>query len=98
MPLIKTPPKKNETVKKTTFEYEAPAAQKVYVSGTFNDWSFEETPLKKISTGKWKLEVTLPPGRYEYRYLVDGNWQCDQRPVQCIPNVFGTWNCVVEVL
>ncbi len=82
---------------KTEFEFYAPEAQKVSVGGTFNDWNELKAPLKKDSEGKCKLELSLSPGRYEYRYLVDGVWQNDQRTVECIPNAFGTWNCVVEV-
>ena len=83
--------------KKINFEYYAPQAFNVKLAGNFNGWNADETPLKKDHTGTWKLSLTLPPGRYEYRYLVDGSWQNDQRPVECIPNAFGTWNCVVEV-
>ena len=83
--------------KKVIFEYYAPLVRMVYVAGTFNDWNLESFPLKKDKTGKWRLELALPLGRYEYRYLVDGIWENDQRPVECIPNAFGSWNCVVTV-
>lgn len=86
-----------KTATKTAFEFYAPEAQKVSVAGTFNDWKEEKAPLKKDATGKWKLTLPLPVGRYEYRYWVDGVWQNDQRTVKCVPNAFGTWNCVVEV-
>lgn len=83
---------------KVVFEYYAPQAQKVYLAGTFNEWNMENCPLKREPDGKWKLALSLPPGRYEYRYLVDGIWENDPRPVECIPNAFGSWNCVVTVL
>lgn len=83
--------------KKVSFEYYAPLARNVHVAGTFNDWNLEDYPLKKDRSGKWKVSLSLPPGRYEYRYLVDGVWENDQRPVECIPNAFGSWNCVVTV-
>ena len=83
-------------VSKITFEFYAPQAQKVQVAGTFNDWNPSKTPLKK-ERDKWKTTLGLPPGRYEYRYWVDGDWQNDQRPVECAPNPFGTWNCILEV-
>jgi len=88
---------KNKAAVKTEFEFYSPEAQKVSVAGTFNDWKEEKTPLKKDATGKWKVSLLLPAGRYEYRYLVDGLWQNDQRAGECVPNAFGTWNCVVEV-
>ena len=83
--------------KKIVFEYYAPLVRSVSVAGTFNDWDHESCPLKKDKSGKWKIEVALPPGRYEYRYLVDDVWGNDQRPVECVPNAFGSWNCVVTV-
>lgn len=92
MTTIKTKP-----AEKTEFEFYAPEAQRVSVAGTSNYWNEENEPLKKDAAGKWKLALLLSPGRYEYRYLVDGVWQNDQRPVECIPNAFGTRNCVVNV-
>ena len=83
--------------KKIIFEYYAPQAQGVHLAGTFNDWKVKDCPLKKDRAGKWKIALTLPSGRYEYRYLVDGVWENDQRPVECVPNAFGSWNCVVTV-
>ena len=83
--------------KKALFEYYAPQASHVYVAGAFNDWKLNDCPLKKDRDGKWKTELMLPLGKYEYRYLVDDVWENDQRPVECVPNVFGSWNCVVTV-
>lgn len=89
---------KNKHLEKSVqFEHYAPQACKVQLAGTFNRWQPAGTGLKKDSNGKWKISLSLPSGRYEYRYLVDGDWQNDQRPMECIPNAFGSWNCVIEV-
>lgn len=88
---------KAKTGKKIEFEYFAPSAVKVSVAGTFNHWNSEKDLMKNDGSGRWKITMLLPPGRYEYRYSIDGTWQNDQRPVECIPNAFGTWNCVLEV-
>lgn len=90
------PARKLDT-RRVDFEYYAPLSEKVHLAGTFNDWKKESCPLKKDFVGKWKVTLILPPGRYEYRYLVDGVWENDQRPVECVPNAFGSWNCVVTV-
>ncbi len=82
---------------KVDFEFYAPSASQVSLAGTFNKWSADKDLLKRGPDGRWKLSLALKPGRYEYRYSVDGNWQNDQRPVECVPNAFGSWNCVVEV-
>ena len=88
---------KSKLGKKMFFEYYAPEAVRVQLVGSFNQWDLHATPLKKDRQGKWKVTLNLAPGRYEYRYLVDENWQNDQRPVECVPNTFGSWNCVLEV-
>ncbi len=82
---------------KIDFEYYAPEAQKVELAGSFNGWNPAQTPMKKNHDGKWKVSLNLASGRYEYRYRVDDGWQNDQRPVECVPNTFGSWNCVVAV-
>ncbi len=83
--------------KKIIFEYYAPQAEKVQLAGDFNSWDPSQTLLKKDRDGRWKATLTLPAGRYEYRFLIDGGWQNDQKPVECVPNPFGTWNCVLEI-
>ena len=88
---------KAKSATKVEFEFFAPSAVKVAVVGNFNQWNCEKDLMKSDGTGRWKIALALPAGRYEYRYSVDGIWQNDQRPVECIPNAFGSWNCVVEV-
>ena len=80
-----------------TFEYFAPEAKQVTLAGTFNNWDVGKLLLKKNKSGRWTLDMDLQPGRYEYRFLVDGQWQNDQRPVSCVCNSFGTSNSVLEV-
>ncbi|HTL47381.1 MAG TPA: isoamylase early set domain-containing protein [Verrucomicrobiae bacterium] len=84
-------------LKAVEFEFFAPEAKEVRLAGGFNLWNPEATPLKKSKNGKWKATLHLEPGRYEYRFWVDGDWQNDQRTVECVPNPFGTWNCVLTV-
>ncbi len=89
--------KKKAVEKEVSFEHFAPQAKKVAIGGCFNQWKAEKNPMTKDRDGKWRGTLTLPAGRYEYRYWVDGNWQNDQRSVECVPNAFGSWNCIVEV-
>ncbi len=79
-----------------TFSIAAPKASKVEVAGTFNNWKAADTLLKKEKNGTWKVSLGLPPGTYEYRYIVDGNWTSDsQSPT--VENPFGTSNNIIEV-
>ncbi len=88
----------------TPFTCHAPEASQVFVSGTFNDWSADATPLKPGSRGKWSVKVALAPGHHEYKFIVDGVWCCEpgcDGPhtgcMGCVPNAFGTMNRFVEV-
>ena len=88
---------KSQLERKVVFEFYAPLSSKVELAGDFNSWKPSDTPLKKDAQGKWKTEILLKPGRYEYRFWVDGTWQNDQCPGEMVPNPFGTWNCVIKI-
>ena len=80
--------------KKVPFEFLAPEAQEVYLAGGFNNWDNNANAMKKDQKGLWKTSLSLKPGRYEYRFLVDGNWENDPSCCDCVPNEFGSQNCV----
>jgi 1,4-alpha-glucan branching enzyme len=83
----------------------APKAKSVYVAGTFNDWDASRTPLTRSKSGDWSVTLEIPPGRYEYKFLVDGVWCCEpgcpdnshSGCSECVPNAFGTMNRVLAV-
>lgn len=83
--------------KSITLEYFCPSATAIFVAGSFNNWSLTDALLKKDRNGNWKIKLSLPPGRYEYRYIVDGEWKDEQRSVPSVANQFGSWNSVLEV-
>lgn len=85
------------TRRRITFRLEDGAAQRVAVAGTFSDWDVKPIDMHCDGSGNWKAVVLLKPGRYEYRFLVDGVWQDDPACHERVPNEFGTENCVVEV-
>ena len=85
---------RKSTVKKVQFEFLAPQAGEVFLAGDFNDWDVRATPLKKDNKGLWKTAIPLMTGRHEYRFLVDGNWENDRSCSGCVPNDFGSLNCV----
>ena len=74
-----------------------PTAQEVYIAGSFNDWHPTVTPMIRLEDGKWAKELALLPGRYEYRFVVDGQWVDDPAATELIPNSFGTANAVLVV-
>ncbi|MCI0745485.1 MAG: glycogen-binding domain-containing protein [Verrucomicrobia subdivision 3 bacterium] len=79
------------------FVYESNEAKEVHVAGDFNNWSSHSLPMHKDGEHRWQVRVPLAPGRYEYRYIVDGDWQNDPYACGFCLNDFGSCNCVVEV-
>ena len=63
----------------------------------FTGWDKRPLDLTQAEKGVWRLTVALPPGRYAYRFLVDGEWCDDPSCQHCEPNPFGTRNAVIEV-
>lgn len=80
--------------RKVTFTCNAPGAKSVALAGDFTDWDKSPIPMKKQLRGHWSVTVSLEPGTYQYRLLVDGQWQDDPECSQRVPNCFGTQNCV----
>ena len=75
----------------------APEARSVVVTGSFVDWQTDQYVLKKKEDGTWKRRLTVEPGTYEYRFIIDGQWHDDPQCAERIPNAFGTENCVLHV-
>jgi cyclomaltodextrinase / maltogenic alpha-amylase / neopullulanase len=81
-----------------TFTYPAsPAAERVHVIGQFNDWSRSRHPLVRQPDGSWSLTLDLDPGRYEYKFTVDGAEVLDPGNPERVPNPFGDFNNILVV-
>jgi 1,4-alpha-glucan branching enzyme len=83
--------------KRIQFSLHAPEAQRVSVAGDFNAWNPDTLVMKKGTEGTWKASVNLEPGRYEYRYLVDGSWMEDPNCPERTANPYGGQNSVISV-
>lgn len=84
-------------MKPAEFKIYAPQARRVSLAGTFNNWNTQALSAKKDSRGNWAVKVNLKPGRYEYKFFVDGSWLNDPHCGACVPNAFGSQNCIVEI-
>lgn len=51
-------------------------AKKVMLAGNFNDWSPDNLSMHKTDSG-WIADIKLGPGKYWYKFIVDGNWSID---------------------
>ena len=79
------------------FEFSDGNAMNVCIAGTFNDWHPNATPMIPLGEGKWRKDLLLAPGEYEYRLVVDGNWMTDPECAEQKPNGLGERNSVVLV-
>jgi 1,4-alpha-glucan branching enzyme len=83
--------------KNVGFTLFAPEAQAASLAGNFNDWDVNSLPLKKDKRGRWKASVGLQPGRYEYRFWVNGEWWDDPQAQERVSNPFGGYNSIKVV-
>lgn len=82
---------------RVTLSVDLSNAEKVSLMGEFNNWNVKTHPMKKDENGMWKKTVMLQPGKYEYKLLVDGQWQNDPGNARTCPNCFGTYNNILSV-
>ncbi len=81
-----------------TFEYFDPSASTVMLAGDFSEWDRKGRPLKRDAGGLWKVALRLAPGRYEYKFVVDGErWEEDPLNLHRVRNQHGTFNSVRTV-
>jgi 1,4-alpha-glucan branching enzyme len=78
-------------------EFNDEQTQAIFIAGTFNEWSATATPMLAMGEGRWLKALSLPPGRYEYCLVVDGEWRPDPTAADQTPNVYGGLNSVLEV-
>jgi chromosome partitioning protein len=79
-----------------TFTIEAPEAEQVLLVGDFNDWTADGSEMDPIG-GVWTKVIKLPPGRYRYRYVIDGRWQNDPSNAAVEPNPYGGHDSVLVI-
>jgi 1,4-alpha-glucan branching enzyme len=79
------------------FEFTHPTARSVSVAGTFNDWRSKTKFMIPLGNGRWQKQVALPPGTYEYCFVVDGKCMPDPLVKKTVANPFGGMNSVLKV-
>ena len=83
----------------TRFVFVAPEASSVHITGDFVSWSQDGIELEDLrGTGIWTADIPLPPGIYQYTFVVNGTeWQADPRAVSQVDDGYGQVNSVVIV-
>ncbi|MFH1502372.1 MAG: hypothetical protein ABIG03_04930 [Candidatus Eisenbacteria bacterium] len=79
------------------FSIEYPGAGTVHLAGGFNGWSTEATPLEDDGGGVWSVVVEIPPGTYEYKFVIDGGavWTADEGNPETVADPYGGVNSVI---
>ena len=88
-----------KVVEKTvTFTIRADIGKTVYLAGCFNQWNpTGKKMLDKKNEGVYTASVKLAPGRYEYKFVIDGTWCADPENLDFVQNDHGTLNSVITV-
>jgi 1,4-alpha-glucan branching enzyme len=79
------------------FIFDQQSAQEVLLAGSFTNWNEAPIRMRRDGNGAWQTRVLLAPGRYFYKYLVDGQWHTDPEAPEDCPNPFGTTDSVKEI-
>lgn len=81
------------------FQFAAPKARRVSLVADFNGWSAGRTELSDPDgNGIWTVTVPLEPGRYHYRFLVDGHrWVVDPDATTFLADGFGGLNALLDI-
>jgi len=80
------------------YSYRDPLASSVAVVGSFNHW---DSAINRLAgpdaSGIWTITLPLPPGRHEYRFVVnDSQWVLDPA-APAVDDGLGGSNSVIDV-
>ena len=73
-----------------------PNAKSVILSGSFNGWSRDGYLMLK-KDGNWSYPISLKPGKYTYKFIVDGKWIIDPDNELWEGNEYGNANSVLWI-
>jgi chromosome partitioning protein len=79
------------------FTLEAPGANRVALAGDFNGWSEPVEMNDDDEDGVWVAIANLDPGVYQYKFVVDGQWQNDPTNPVSVDDSHSGKNSVVVV-
>lgn len=80
------------------FVLEAEQAREVHLVGDFNNWSVTPNSLLwQKDHGVWQKRLFLEPGRYRYKFVIDGNWINDPANDAVEANPYGGADSVLEI-
>ncbi|MFH1754624.1 MAG: alpha amylase N-terminal ig-like domain-containing protein [Candidatus Latescibacterota bacterium] len=76
----------------------ASAGADVFLAGTFNNWSATANQMTDDDgDGIFEYTMDLVPGRYEYKFVVNGTWYEDLNAAEFVDDTHGGRNSILNV-
>jgi cyclomaltodextrinase len=70
----------------------------VYLAGTFNNWdATKDAMVDREGSGVYEITLDLKPGKYQYKFVRDGQWITDTSAKEFADDGFGGKNSVLTV-
>ena len=86
-----------EALPEARFRWEGGAdAREVSLVGDFNGWNTAADPMKRVG-GAWTATLSLRPGTYRYKLVVDGDYRPDPSHQNREPDGYGGENSLLTV-
>jgi 1,4-alpha-glucan branching enzyme len=79
------------------FRLAAATAGEVLLAGDFTSWQQGAIAMQAGDDGIWTTTVKLPPGTYQYLFVVDGKWHEDPACTSRMANSVGGYNMLRRV-
>lgn len=80
---------------RVNFSVRAEKGSRVFLAGSFNDWNPTSKEMSdKNNDGVYTIAISLAPGAYQYKYVIDGTWCADPECADWVQNEHGTLNSV----
>jgi chromosome partitioning protein len=70
----------------------------VRIAGDFNNWEPDQNVVSRRDGDVIEKVLRLEPGVYQYRLVVDGQWQDDARNPDRMQNLLGGYNSLLRVV
>ncbi len=77
------------------FIYHGPT--EVFLAGEFNGWSATATRMQRQRDGSWIADLPLLPGKYQYKFVVNGEWFQDPSNPDSVADGWNGNNSVMTV-
>ena len=98
MPPRRQSSKSNGDLKTVEFCFEDSPGLRVCLAGSFNNWDpYAHQMQEDPAGGLYRLALDLPPGKHEYRFVIDDEWRTDPQNPDTVTNAYGSVNSVVTV-